>query len=333
MKNVANLTDIGMNQAFSFTWMDRLSLLCSFWMLLLSTIVMGFNHYVWHYPLVNYFVACMTSIFCLFFFSTLGFWFGKGSSSRWTKLFFYITVYHSIVFLVMYATNAVQLTPFKPIDIHLLQIDSTLHYDTVMILNKLAKHASWRSHLVHAYNFVDMELAFLPVLLVILGQFYSVKQFFCILLCSTLLGYLLYFFWPTTAPASLLKSTYFIKEQIYTGVKFYQLHGHIKPEFDYGGLISMPSFHIIWAILCQQSAWRVRWLWYGLLPVNILVVLSALFLGWHYLADFFGSVIVIAIAAWIMWYYKMRLFKKYSSRAVRHYGKKNNSFSKNFTTT
>lgn len=289
MKNIQNFP-------FSFLREDKLSLVTFFVIAILSTIVFWFNHTYWHYPPVNYFANGIVGIFFFLLFSSLGAYFLVGLSARVTQAFFYMLIYHLIICLSMYATTAVQLTPFKPIDSLLLPIDQFFHYDMVKTLAFLSEYAWIRKILSNVYNFALFELLIVPIFLMVRGEFYCVKQYFCLLLLSTLMGFSFYFFWPTTAPASVLKSLYFLPEQHNTGFKFYQIHHHIKATLESGGLIAMPSFHMIWSMLCQYSIRRIQWLWYGLLPMNILVILASIFLGWHYFSDFLGSLLVIFTA-------------------------------------
>lgn len=303
--NILKKTDNQLpSPALNFLWWDKLSIINYLLILVFATAILITNHYYWHYPKVNYVLDGAGGLFFLLFFCTLGAFLVFGKNARATQILLYVTLYHMIVSLIMYATIAIQLTPFDPIDAELLKMDIGLHYDTVMILNKLSEYEWARKILCKAYNFVNVELLFLPIFLIIQGQFYSIKKYFYFVLSTVLIGYIVYYLWPTMAPASVLKSVHFLDEQLNTGFKFYQIHNYIPATSSGGGLISMPSFHMIWAILCQYSAWRIRWLWWSLLPLNILVILSALFLGWHYFVDFLGSLAVIALANGIAWFYK-----------------------------
>lgn len=283
-------------QAFIFSRIDRLSVNCFALVFLLATLVFCFNNYYWHYPIMSYFSGNISIIFFTHLLILAGSFFYLGIHSRITFTLFHILLYNFIICLVMYATTAVQLTPFMPIDKYLVSADQALHYHTVVILDILYQYPIAVKFLCYAYNSMDIELLVLPVWLIFLQQFYCVKRYFFFILLTTLLGFSFYYFWPTMAPASVLHSVYFLPEQLNTGIKFYQLHHHISPTSGAGGLIAMPSFHIIWAILCQMSTWNVRWLWIGLLPLNILVIIAALFLGWHYFVDFFGAVLVVGVA-------------------------------------
>lgn len=282
---------------------DQLSIIGFGLLIALSTLVIAINAFYWHYTTVNYFAEGMGGIFFFLLFSMLGSYFSKGPTARMTQIFFYILLYHCVVCSIMYATMAVQFTPFTPTDTYWVAVDKALGYDLVGILDKLANYPEWRKILSRGYNFIDSELLVLPIALIIMGQIDSIKVYFYLLLSTTIIGYCIYFFWPTMAPASILKSAYFLNEQRNTGIKFSQVHQALTVDSNEGGMISMPSFHIIWALLCQHSMWRVKWLWWGLLPMNILVVIASLVLGWHYLADFIGSVLVIGLAYGILLMY------------------------------
>lgn len=305
-----NTTHQQFPHAFSFLWIDKLSLFFAVALFILATLSIGLNHYYWQYSTVNYLADGMGDIFLFLSFCTLGVYYSIGRESTITQCLLYMLIYHTMTSLVMYSTNGVQLTPFAPIDPSLLQMDRFFHYDTCAILDFITQHAWLKKTLAKAYTFIDVELFFLPLYLLCMRQFYTMKQFFYLLLSTALIGYLVYYFFPTTAPASVLKGAYFLREEYNTGLKFYMIHHHMLPSSIAGGLISMPSFHIIWAIICQYATRPLRWLWYTLLPLNTMVILSALFLGWHYLVDFFGSVCVIALSVGIAWCYRECFSKK-----------------------
>ncbi len=296
--------------AFTFLRIDYFSLICSGLILGLSSLVFYINHYYWHYAWISYFWSGMPFLFFILLLCVGGGVCFLGAKSKITQVFCYIGLYSCITLLVMYATTAVQLTPFSTIDEQLLWADLKLHYNTVMILEMLAHSPLITKALHFGYSFVLFELLFLPILLIIFQQFYNIKKYFFYILATTLIGYIIYYIWPTAAPASMLYSPHFIEAQHNTGIKFYQVHHYIYPESFEGGMISMPSFHMIWAILCQQSVWNIRWLRYTLLPFNILVICAALFLGWHYFVDFLGSLFVVFIA----WLWARRADVRQNSR-------------------
>jgi membrane-associated phospholipid phosphatase len=63
---------------------------------------------------------------------------------------------------------------------------------------------------------------------------------------------------------------------------------------DAQGIVTFPSFHTIWAVLLI-AAFRGRWLFWPILILNSLVLLSCVTTGMHYFADVLGGLIVTAI--------------------------------------
>ncbi|HKD36440.1 MAG TPA: phosphatase PAP2 family protein [Pirellulales bacterium] len=64
---------------------------------------------------------------------------------------------------------------------------------------------------------------------------------------------------------------------------------------DAQGIVTFPSFHTIWAVLLI-AAFRGRKLFYPILILNSLVLLSCVTTGMHYFVDVLGGLIVTAIA-------------------------------------
>lgn len=286
-------------EPFSFLKIDRLTLILFIGIFLVATGILCFNNYYWHYSLVNYFLADALSIVCFGVLCTWGCFYILGPQSKITQTLAYIIAYFLIVALVMYATTAIQLTPFEPIDEQLFHADLLLFYNGETALHVLYQHPLVLKCLYKAYNAMAFEVILLPILLIFLRQFLAIKRYFFFVLSTLFIGFIIYYFWPSMAPASIMHSPHFLPEQYNTGQKFYEIHHHLVPHSRLGGLISMPSFHVIWAILCQMITWNVRWLWCLMLPLNILIAAGALFLGWHYLVDLIASGLICALVWWI----------------------------------
>lgn len=68
--------------------------------------------------------------------------------------------------------------------------------------------------------------------------------------------------------------------------------------FETTGIISMPSFHAVLAVLASIAAWpfrRARWL---VAAFNILMLVATVSEGGHYLVDVLAGVILAFVAAW-----------------------------------
>ncbi|HCA89847.1 MAG: hypothetical protein CMF38_04385 [Legionellaceae bacterium] len=208
----------------------------------------------------------------------------------------YIFLLYCTMTLIALFVDAIQLTPFTPIDSYLVQFERYLGVDILVFMSWTAEHTWFKQWLVMAYISLDKQLLVLPLLMIVAGQFKRLMTFFCLLLISTLIGFSVYYFLPTTAPASILTSTLFTPEQYATGIKFREIHQHLLPSTIEGGLISMPSFHVIWAWLCLYLIYPWPIARYLLIINNSVLALSCVLLGWHYVLDIIGSVLVIILS-------------------------------------
>lgn len=203
------------------------------------------------------------------------------------------------LFLVMCViallTNAVQFTPFAPIDKYLIDIDHLFGIDVPTIVAWTLKYPWVQYALVQIYDSLPFQMAILPILVAISGHFHILRTYFCLMLLSALIGFVFYYFFPTTAPASNFISSDFSVLQHATGLKFSEIHKHLQPSTIEGGMIALPSFHTIWAWFCVYLVRHWFWVFAVILPVNLLLILSCVLLGWHYMIDIAGALIVILL--------------------------------------
>lgn len=286
--------------AYHFTDLDQVSVVIALLILILSTLALIVNYTNSNYAFINYFPPHAASVFLLLVLITLGALIALGKSAKITQAFFYVCQFYLILSLIAYLTIAAQVTPFPLIDKTLLRLDNLIGFNTITLLNIVAAHPVIYRLLLKAYEFIVPELAFLPCILAALQQFASLKRLYFMLLITSLLGFTFYYFWPSAAPASVLASPHFLAAQKATFLKFNQLHSYLPITTKEGGMVAMPSFHIIWAWLCQDSVWDYPLAWWLLLPLNMLMIFACIALGWHYFVDFVGSFIIIGLGYWFM---------------------------------
>jgi membrane-associated phospholipid phosphatase len=64
---------------------------------------------------------------------------------------------------------------------------------------------------------------------------------------------------------------------------------------DAEGLIEMPSFHAVWAVLLIAAFWRQGWILYPIVLLNLAVIVSTVTTGMHYFVDVFAGIAVAAV--------------------------------------
>ncbi len=274
--------------------------------LFLSIIAFLVNHFIYQFPGNNFFPEDMPLLTSIILLINLGLilLFGKKSRASYAGLeLFYFFVVMSIVAL---ATNAVQLTPFPTIDKGIISFEEFFGIHMSSIMTWTNEHSNFKILLGIIYDSLPYQMSILPLIIIAAGRFYLIKEYYFLLLFTTLLGFSFYYFFPTTAPASMINSPFFSPAQIATGLKFNQIHHHITPTTNEGGLIALPSFHTIWALLGVYllKEWTVPCVL--LLIINCFLIASCVLLGWHYVIDIIAAIILVAISYYFLTFYKAR---------------------------
>ncbi len=273
----------------------RLIMILSGLLIFLSFIALLINYYIYQYPGNNFFPenTPILALILIFFYTGLVLFFGKdtrASNSGKELLYFF-----GIMSVIALATNAVQLTPFNPIDKKIMQFESMFHINIIKLMQWTENYPSLKAILKVIYDSFPYQLSIIPLIVIISGRFYLLKDYYFLLLITTLIGFMFYYFFPTTAPASVINSPLFSSEQIATGYKFNQIHRHIIPTTNEGGLIALPSFHTVWSICCLYLLKEWNDPFYILLIINSLLIVSCILLGWHYPVDVIAGLILAGL--------------------------------------
>ncbi len=271
------------------------------------------NHIDFHYHIVMLFAADVTTLSWLqlllsFFMSFVFLFYGysiRRESPRSSTFLCGLGLFYWCLLANMILVNSVQSTPFSPIDMWLLKADRMMGFNTSIMMAWTHNHPHIHKLFNIAYAGLVFELLGIPILLTIFNGRRSLEIFYIAQLSSMIVGSLIYYFWPTVAPSGIVHSPYFLHMQDDTSQRFYQIHHYLKPTSQDGGLIAFPSFHVIWAILLTNACRAKKIFFYPMVCFNIVVILSTVFLGWHYVTDVIGGFVVAIGAIWFAeWVYE-----------------------------
>jgi len=226
-----------------------------------------------------------------------------GKSSLPLRMVNEVIFFYLMIAVISLATNAIQYTPFPVIDRQIILFERFFQVNINAIMAWTQARPVFKHLLEFIYNFLDYEIAYFPLIIIAAKRWYYVREYYFLMLMSALIGYFFYYFFPTTAPASIITSPYFTEAQYATSLKFMQIHQHIQPTTMDGGMISLPSFHIIWAWFSLYLIRSFRLAFIIFLPINVLLTLACVLLGWHYPSDVLGSIFVILISHALYNYY------------------------------
>lgn len=267
--------------------------------LLLSTLAYLFNYYITKYPGNNYMAILIFIPSVLIGLTYIGYELLSRSGRVPTQFIKETVLYFITALIIIYATNAVQYTPFPPIDHTIVSIEALFNIRVDALVTWTNTHSQFKALLNYAYASLTLQLFLLPMIVLVMNGYAYVREFCYLLLATCLFGFTFYYFFPTTAPASVWPDTAFSISQYATHLKFWQIHNHIRPFTRDGGMISMPSFHIIWAWLCTYMVRFNDPLFYTLIIYNSFMTVACVLLGWHYPLDIVGSLITILLAHWL----------------------------------
>lgn len=284
------------------------------WLLVLSGLIVFFataallvNSFIYNYPGNNYFPPNTVQIglpLVLFYIGLIQLF---GKDKHITQIGLELIYFFLIMSLIALATNAVQLTPFTPIDQHIVAFEHYFHIDISVMLEWTNRHPTIHLILGFIYDSISNQMSAIPLLIIAMGRFQLIREYYFLLLTTTLLGFGFYYFFPTTAPASVIASPLFTPYQLATGLKFKEIHNHISPSTIEGGLIALPSFHCIWGLYCVYLLKEWPIFCFILLLANIILCASCVLLGWHYPIDVMAGVLLALLCYWLLLLCKKRM--------------------------
>lgn len=224
------------------------------------------------------------------------------------QLITHLLIYFLLVAAIAYATNGIQYTPYHTVDTQIIHFEASLNIELTTIMNWAQTSPFFIKLMTLAYNSLNYQLILIP--LVAIALFVSSAEgqrrlffFYSCMLWTAFIGFSIYYFWPTSAPASNMMSSWFLPAQYSTGQKFYDIHHYITPSTKAGGMIAFPSFHAIWALLCLYLVWPYPLVFLLLGGCNSVLILACVFLGWHYPTDILGAFAVVALAFALQGYF------------------------------
>lgn len=260
---------------------------------ILSTIAILINVLIYHFPGNNYFPPHTIYLFLSLILMHYGFLLQFGQDSQLAKITKEVIYFFLVMSLLALATNAAQYTPFSIIDPQILALENYLHIDMKAIISWTQSKPLFKTILAFIYDTLPYQMAYIPLFVIVTKRWRVIHEYYFLFIFSALLGFTFYYFFPTTAPASVIQSPYFDASQHATGLKFNQIHQYIPPTTMTGGMVALPSFHVIWAWFCLYLLWSWKYIFILLLPVNLLLIASCVLLGWHYPIDILGGVLII----------------------------------------
>ncbi|HLB56107.1 MAG TPA: phosphatase PAP2 family protein [Coxiellaceae bacterium] len=293
------------------TFIDKVFISLTVFSLIFGGIIFFLNAADFHYKMGALFDTSITSfsatqLICSISMSLFFLFYGmyiRNISPRSATFIWGMGAFYWVVLANMLVTNAVQATPFPPIDAWLVKIDRDMGFSTAALMAWTHNHPDLHHFFRTIYFSLGIELILVPILLTVFCARKSLSVFYIAEMSTMIIGSTIYFFFPTMAPSGIIHSPYFSHMQDDTSIRFYQLHHFLTPTSYDGGLIAFPSFHVIWAILLTYACRAKKIFLYPMAIYNFILIITTVFLGWHYLTDVIAGIILAAagiiFAEWV----------------------------------
>lgn len=270
------------------------------WLLLLITLIsitmLLFNYFTYHYQVAGYigFNAKLILIpgILIYYFST---WIEKELPSI-AFILYGLWLVIIATFIINLFTMAIQTTPYSLHDWELHRWDAALGFNVLDFMN-WAYQYPWLIKITSiAYITMIIQLIVIPIILIFLQQQRRFSVYINICLISAIIGYLIYFFYPSSNPAHIFRSPHFTQIMYSAVQRFYDVQNYIPNDNLAGGIIGFPSFHTIWAICAVYAFRNYKIIFWPLLFWNIITILGTLTLGWHFLVDILSGILIVILS-------------------------------------
>jgi len=198
-------------------------------------------------------------------------------------------------------------TPFPLQDQSFYNMDLALGYDHKILIQYMIDHDFIRNILSHMYDslkIICFSIGFGLLFSLSITIYYRYAAYFLI---SFLIGALIYYFFPSTDIASIIPSPIFSPSAYVAIQQFDLVHNYKVITLFAIALISMPSFHTIWAMAVSFVFWKHKIMRYIAMLYTTVVIISALMLGAHFLVDILaGLVVSVCVWCFVIWLFPRR---------------------------
>lgn len=266
--------------------------------LLIAAALLAVNSLWFRYTGISYFPReCWWLAFVALDFAIFGHW--VRPRSPYASFVSVNLAFYALTAAVMgVLTTGIQYSPFPRIDPALAKWDAVLGWDTVAVLDWVARRPSLRAFLNLCYNSTELQLVLAPFIAAYAHDRRRLRVLIYGTVYSSIAGSLFYYFFPSSGPAGVFSSPDFLPVQRLTHLKYEQVHNFQPVTTLLGGLIAFPSFHVAWSVLATYAALPRKSIFLTLVVLNAVVIASTVLLGWHYLVDVPAGVLLALVCLW-----------------------------------
>ena len=182
------------------------------------------------------------------------------------------------------------------VDQQLMAIDAHLHFATVAWVHFVAHIPALRIAQAIVYAIEPVLLLAALVAVPFMGRAYAARRYVLGIVISALIAAAIFAVWPAAGPWTTegYRATR-DQQQVTAYLLLLKSHTPTGLNMDDAGIVAFPSFHVLLAVLSAVALGSLRKLRWPVWILAVLIILSTLTTGWHYLIDVIGGLVLAAI--------------------------------------
>jgi hypothetical protein len=190
-------------------------------------------------------------------------------------------------------------------DATLAHVDHAIGFPTTAFIAAVSHHPAFATLCGKLYQISDAAVIAALIALTLLGRIDRVAELGFLFVATIALCAVVGVFAPAYGTFTYLHVPPDVREHLPAGAGVYYMREMMayrsglidKVSFRHlMGVITFPSFHTCMVLITCYAFRRMGWIFWGVIAFNVLVSLSIMPIGGHYMTDVLGGIVVTAIA-------------------------------------
>ena len=191
-------------------------------------------------------------------------------------------------------------SPYPLVDRRLNAIDAGMHFQTASMVHLVARFPPLVAALNNAYAVEPIFVICAVLVPPFCGLTIASRRFVTALILASLLTAILFIFMPAAGPWITQPLQANSKQADITAYLIsLKSPGPVRLNAVNDGIVSFPSFHVVYAILSAVALGSIRWLRAPVWIFAAIICISTITSGWHYGIDVLAGIILSIIVIWL----------------------------------
>ncbi len=188
-------------------------------------------------------------------------------------------------------------SPYPLVDADLAQLDARSHFATASAVLLTARMPALRISLMLCYALTGPLIIAAVLVPPLCGYANAARRYVLGIVLAAILTAAAFAVWPAAGPWTT-EGFRPSREQAAVTAYLERLKSTAPTTLDMNdaGIVAFPSFHVLLAILTAVALSAIRWLRIPVWALALLVGISTLTTGWHYLVDVVGGIVLAIIS-------------------------------------